>query len=331
MMQVRSDLLEAFWVEWFGPEPRELGDPVRWIAPNPADLLELAPESQGPVFMSVNYYEAPNTVSSIDKLFFDFDHEDLNLAWEDARVFAHRLRTYYGIEPLLCFSGRKGYHLYAFLERPIGRDLSPDHLKAIYDRLQRMLIGRGEYPTLDRAVLGDVKRLARVPYTRHEKSGELCVPVDMERRPVLLLPGFKQAYREHGVPYSLTVQAARQITEEILDKSTKRRRMPSQRRRLEGMRPCIAAAINSSHMDHKMRVAVAAELHADGWSEPRIIDAFRGQGDFNPKVTAYQVRSVIRGGIKPFRCSTIQGLGGCLGDSCSIYRWRKRKGGEKNW
>jgi len=79
-----------------------------------------------------------------------------------------------------------------------------------------------------------------------------------------------------------------------------------------------------SNLDHKLRVALAAELHAEGWSESRIVDAFSGLSDFNQKVTAYQVRSVIRGGIKPFRCATIRDLGGCLGSSCSIYKRRRR-------
>ena len=322
MCEVKPELLEEFWADWFGPgEHREIGNPSRYLAENPLDLITFARESPGPVFMSVNYYGAPNTVKRISALFYDFDcKEDIDRAWAEASDFAGRLRRFYGIEPLVCFSGSKGYHVYAFLEEPISLDSSQEHLKAIYGALQRMLLGNSKYETLDRAVLGDVKRLARVPYTRHEKSGQICQPVDALRRPVLLMPRFRDAYRKHGVSWELCRMAAEKVNEKALRRTPLKSRRVQKRR---GVRPCLRAALERSEVDHKTRVAIVAELKAEGEGPGQIVDAFSGMRDFDRRRTEYQVGQVLKGNYSPFKCSTIQSLGGCLGSECEIYRRRR--------
>lgn len=317
-----STLIQDFLVEWFGSEPRELGTPSRWLVSEPSELIKLASESISPLYMSVNYYSARDTVSRLDKLFFDFDSQDLSLAWKEVVDFSDNMNRFYGLKPLIAFSGRKGYHSYLFFQHPFGWDLSQRHLKAIYSELQAMLLYGLEYETLDHAVIGDIKRLARVPFSRHEKSGELCQPLDMSRSPVLLQPGFKQAFREHGIGMDLIKKALNRVNDEILDKAfpKPRRRRPTYDDRI---RPCIEAALGSSHVEHKLRIAVVAELRAHGWGEARIVDAFSGLGDFDRKKTARYVKHALKKGYKPFRCSTIQILGGCLGTECRFYRRRR--------
>lgn len=323
-----ADYVSGFWAEWFGPEPRELGDPKRWLAETPEDLQEFIASNNPPVFMSVNYYNERNRVSRISDLFFDFDYkDDLSVAWEDARIFARRLESYYDIKSLLCFSGNKGYHLHVFLDTPIGYNLSQRHLKQLYERLQVMLLGRGQYPSLDMHVVGDVKRLARVPYTRHEKSGEYCQPVDVNQRPVLLMPGFKYVLREHGVTHDLVVKAASQIFDGENEKLRPKKVHPKRPKTFDnGLRPCIEAVIQAGNIhtpDHKMKVAAVAEMSAHGWSAERIISAFSSMADFDRKTTETQVRHALKRGYKPFKCSTIQRLGGCVGSECPYYRRRR--------
>lgn len=318
-------LLSEFLVEWFGNEGRELGDPSRHYTEDPKDLVEFTLTSKGPVFMSTNYYKGPDQVSKLDRLFYDFDSPDLDQAWRDAHDFAQRLKKFYNVTPLLTFSGRKGYHAHVFLQSPLGWELSQKHLKDLYNRLQLMLLGHSDrYETLDKAVLGDMKRLARVPYSLHEKSGEFCVPMDMKRRPVTLTPGFKAVYREHGLPLQLVEKAVKQVNDEIFQRSRPKRRSPRQYEKgLIHIRPCIEASLNGVSLDHKIRVAAVAELHAKGWGPHRIVQAFSSLSDFDQRKTEYFVKHAIRKGYSPFRCDTIQTLGGCLGSSCPIYRRRR--------
>jgi DNA primase large subunit len=73
-----------------------------------------------------------------------------------------------------------------------------------------------------------------------------------------------------------------------------------------------------------MKLATVAELNANGWGPDRIIGAFRGMSGFDERKTTYFARHAIRTGYKPFRCTKIQEIGGCLGSECSIYRSKNR-------
>jgi len=329
MLALQPSLKEQFMREWFGPEPRELGDPARFYAESPDALLDFIRDADGkaPIFQSVNHYSAPNTVSTLDKLFFDFDSKsDIDKAWAEAWDFADRLRQFYEVGALLVFSGSKGFHLYAWLRRPVGRVLSQQHLKALYGELQRMILGNTAYETLDRAVLGDVKRLARVPYSTHQGSGQLCVPVDHARRPVLIMSGFTAVYREHGIPEKVVETAARHVTDAILDEERRRRLAERRPRRFSDdgtLRPCMAEIMKARSVHdpaHKLMGALVLELKFRlGWNKERIVAAFSHMLDYEPSETKRQVDSWWD--KMPFRCPTIELLGGCL-DNCPLKRRR---------
>ncbi len=51
--------------------------------------------------------------------------------------------------------------------------------------LQRRLLLGFKAETLDHSPIGDIKRLARAPFSFHEKTGSLCCPVDSERKPII--------------------------------------------------------------------------------------------------------------------------------------------------
>jgi DNA primase large subunit len=68
-----------------------------------------------------------------------------------------------------------------------------------------------------------------------------------------------------------------------------------------------------------MRLAVAREFLAAGYSVDEVVQLFKGQADFNPDKTRYYVEHAARNPAKPFRCETIRRLGFCL-PSCG--RWR---------
>jgi hypothetical protein len=280
---------------------------VDWIKENEA--------AGRPSYASVQPYHAYEEPLCIEKTFYDFDcKEDRERAGDDAHDFARRLRRFYGVEPLIAFSGNKGYPVYPFLEEPFGMGLSKPMLKAVYGWLQKMLLGNAKYETLGSSVLGDIAQLARVPYTHHEKTGRLCRPIDFRDL---------SHYREHGVTLDLCGRALNAVEEEKRE-TPRPTPGPPQPRSYDGpLRPCIQDALSRSHLSHKMRIALAAELHADGWGVSRIVDAFAGFADFDRRTTEYQVLHIVKGGYSPFKCSTIQNLGECLLEKCPIYR-RKR-------
>ena len=132
------------------------GNPRRDFKANAREFVDWFKENEAagrPSYASVQPYHAYEEPLCIEKTFYDFDcKEDRERAGDDAHDFARRLRRFYGVEPLIAFSGNKGYHVYPFLEEPFRMGLSKPMLKAVYGWLQRMLLGNAKYETLDSSV-----------------------------------------------------------------------------------------------------------------------------------------------------------------------------------
>lgn len=314
---------------WFGDHAgREAGNPHRTFLEHGNQFIPYVQEcvAQGtPIYLSVQPYCGPNQVYGLEKLFFDFDSKEdppnLDLAWDEAYHFVDALHKYYGVRSLPIYSGRRGYHVHVWLWQTIEiRSTQEVWAKAIYKTLQDKLLKGLRYGTLDPEVLGDIKRLARVPYTIHEKSGQLCIPLTEKREKLWLLGNSLEDYRRKGIGQDLfqavvkEVQAEERIRAKIQAFQKTRNEKPR-----KGVRPCIEAALHSPNITHKMRVCIVAEYLRAGLSQGEIERLFMTRQDYDSKRAEYQVNHVIKGGYSPFRCSTIQTLGFCL-PSCSKRR-----------
>jgi len=314
-----------FLEEWFGIYAgRELGDPQRFFTDryeNLIDFVEKCKAEKKPCYMSVQPYFKRDWVYGLEKLFFDFDSKkDTSKAWKEAEAFAENLIEYYKILPFITFSGAKGYHVYVFLKNTVA---FPNHraelVKKVYEMLQRKLLKGLNFETLDQSVIGDLKRLARIPYSTHEKTGKLCHPLTLTHQ--FFDPKSLEIYREHGLDTSLI----REVIKEITSREKIQRSRPA-RSKIHAsnykVRPCILEALKhplEDHGGHKMRLAIAIEFLHKGLPVDQIVDLFQNQADFNRERSRYYVEDAKRKGYKPFRCSTIRKLGFCLGESCPFY------------
>jgi hypothetical protein len=265
-------------------------------------------------------------------LFFDFDcKEDLNKAWTEARTFADVISKYYKTKPLIAFSGNKGYHVYIFLENVLTLPTwSLAFVKQIYETLQNKLLRGLKFETLDPVVVGDIKRLARIPYTVHEESNKLCVPLTTAHQFMELQT--LDIFRESGLNTDILNSVCQEVEsqnylEQILAKSRVKHTIKFNTN--HRIRPCIETAVGlplHNGTGHKMRIAIVAEYSNKDASLDQIVDLFRTQIDFGDgSKTRYYVQNLIRKKYKPFKCKTIQELGFCLGNSCPTY---KRIGGK---
>ena len=326
---------EEFITEWFGIPGREglIGNPekqrpYRIFLNDPSEFLKYVEEREKlgePCYLSVQRFKARNQVCAIEKIYFDFDcREDTSNAWREALDFAEKAIRFYHVLPLICFSGGKGYNVYCFLQKPL--EFNPENeefAKQVYSTLQDMLLKGCKYETLDHGVIGDIKRLSRVPFTRHQITRKTCKPVSLTHR--FLEKIDPEAYREYGIPESMIQRAIRKIEEE---KRKKKRRKSNFDGKNSKVRPCILEALKQPLEDkegHLMRLAIAVEFLNKGYSVDQVVDLFRSQGDFSERKTRYYVEDAKRKGYRPFRCSKIMKLGFCLGDSCKIYRRRRVK------
>jgi len=328
--------MNDFFRDWFG-SGRGVGNPTRsYIGDSDAFIAWIQENEKRGIcsYASVQPFKAYEDPSYIEKLFYDFDcKEDPEKAGIEARRFAHRLRKFYDVDPILVFSGNKGFHVYVFLQAPFGRGIEKETLRDIYKKLMLMLIGKSKYLTLDSSVIGDIKQLARIPYTHHEKTGTICHPVK-DHQPLEYTPGLLDHYRRSGLSLEFCKQGVYKLAEtKKEEEQRKATRRPGRRNYPPSIRPCIARGLETQlrhEAGHKMRVAIVAELNANGWGANRIIGALSNTiSDYDEKKTRYYVTDIIKKGYKPSKCETIMILDYCIDSECRIFRSRKKRGRER--
>lgn len=319
-----KSVIQEFWREWFSAYlGREVfQDNNRLFIDHSTVFLkyiQYCTQKQSPCWMTVQPFRKRNDVAAITKLYFDFDCEhDLRKAWVEAVAFALNVKQYYNVESLLCFSGNKGYNVYIWLINPVEfSSEQQDIAKQFYKTAQTKILKGATYETLDQNVLGDIKRFSRVPYSIHNKSSNLCVPVSLDHTPLLVLQ--LDGYRRDGLNNAFTKLCLKQA---VRKRGFKRLRFFDEN--IRNIRPCIQKALNKpleAQGGHKMRIAIATEFLSKGYSISEVTDLFRGQPDFeNGEKCRYYVEDIAKRGYKPFKCKTIRQLGFCLGEACPIFR-----------
>jgi hypothetical protein len=300
---------EQFWVDWFGLEGREVGDPYRSFCPSSETFLQFVDRCQAtraPCYLSVNSYRDRDRVAGLEKLFFDFDCvDDPDRAFAEAADFAHQLDTHCRVAPLLVFSGRKGYHVYAYLWNTVTFDAQREAFaKAVYRRIADLLLNGLTYTTLDRQSLGDVKRLARVPYTTHPGSGQQCHPVDSLGKWLPPMSINLAAYQRYGLDDVIFESAVTQVRRQD------RRRRWVRTPRVERVRPKVLALIErglAGKGHHHENLVILFGLINAGYPDDNIHAVFqRIFGEhYDAATTQYNLDYARRRGYRPFRLENI--------------------------
>ena len=106
-----------------------------------------------------------------NRIFFDFDSEDLESTRKDALEVISRLIAF-SIDPKnvqVCFSGQKGFSVSV----KIDKFLNPDQLKVLTSKIAEGI------ETYD-PIVYDNQRIIRLPGTKHQKSGLYKLPLETE-------------------------------------------------------------------------------------------------------------------------------------------------------
>ncbi|MCW3983778.1 MAG: hypothetical protein NWE96_07255 [Candidatus Bathyarchaeota archaeon] len=308
--------VQGFWRSWFEVPNygREVFNGDRSFLTSSVafeEYIAWCMRNRAPAWMSVQPFNGRNMVSCVEKLFFDFDSKDLSLAWKEANTLATVLQESYGVKPLVCFSGSKGYHVYVWLQKTEHFD-SAQTTKVFYKTAQELLLKGLSFQTLDSQVLGDIKRLARVPYTLHEKSLKPCTPVNMERKSLSL--NSITLFKEQGLAEDFCG-----LCQSNIQQQTRRHAYRYNSTRHGQIRPCIDAALCadlSGAAGHSMRIAIATEFLNRGFSAEQTAELFRNQTDYSFEKSLYYIRDISTRTYRPYKCATIRKLGFCL-KNCS--------------
>lgn len=286
-------------------------------------LTKLVEDGAPGLYISVNPYDpATMEIRAIERLYFDFDcKEKVRYAFDDCMSFCKKLLEYYNVSPLVFFSGSKGYAVYVFLQEPI---VGPEQeLKELYEELQTMLVKPDSYQWLDPQPFGDLKRVSRVPFSVHQKSKELCVPVNVaEQPPAPYKPdvGFVEIHRQYGLSSTVVNAARRNIANNKLKQKT------HSDRTFNGYgepRPCLIDVMMSpvfpkvkkGYDGHNLLVSAIVEYFYNGYSKEQILELLRNKKDFNYDQSSKFV-NYITSKYLPRKCATIDAYGGCVSNVC---------------
>jgi len=246
---------------------------------------------------------------------------------KDVRRFVKNLRPI----PFIVKT-RKGFHVYMFLRR--AYTFNPKHrvlVKKLYKELQEYYI-RGEYPMMDERILGDISRMARVPLTAHEKTGEICQVMDRNLNPTKIRS--LEFYRTYGIP------------ESIVEKTMKTVRLKERKKREEEMRevkeveqtfsgggkfkgeirPCFKHVMKIGEASHDQRLAWISEAYHSGYNtKAKLLELCRiTWKDYKEQKSMEQINDYFkheRWKWKPYRCETIQQKGWCIEKDCPFYKY----------
>jgi len=217
------------------------------------------------------------------------------------------------------WTGFKGYRLCVWLPRLLPAD------RIILEKIQRWL-AKGLDEWLDTQVVGDVKRLFRVPYSINPKSGERAAVVDHMLQS--LSPQEAAEHLQSLKPLDARVleRIRRETALETFAKELERARevkapkgvRQDVRRLPRWVEALVEHLQQTGELCHAARVALARWLYFVGYSRDEIIEVFRAAADFNEKKTVYHVDYEIRRmgeecrawqpdkcKEKPWRCATV--------------------------
>jgi len=284
------------------------------------------------VFVAV-YSDEQIEKQMVDTIFIDIDDKDLGKAHdklvkvlgklEVAGVDIGRLRVY--------FSGGKGFHVFLDFEPVfLPRFLS---FRSVCIRLLREI---GIADLIDTRVVGDWRRVSRIPYTINSKRNLYCYPVD----PTETLHNIiEMARKPRARRIRVDRRNCRPIRQMIIDiirsygRTYKRTAHTVIKKRKKGfvLPPCVShwlAELGKTHeLDHYARLNLAIFLIRHGWSVDDIVSVFSIANDFDEARTRYQIEYAKSRDLLMWSCHKLIDLGLCPCPKVCAYG-PKSSGGE---
>lgn len=261
-----------------------------------SEILEFVEQHLGieNIGMSVSTYK--DGVPYLLFLPFDFDSGDLKESWEDAKKLYNYLIKY-GYGAYLNYSGRRGFHVFI----PTKPQLYTRRQIRLAQLFFKELL---DLKTLDIQILGDIRRLMRIPGT-YNINGNIC----------------KTLSSDDGRSLDLNDIVADRIpnSEEFKVNEV-----------LTGYHdyPCIEQYIrdkdywHKNHPRHKfepvqlIRYTWVIIRNSQGYTEDEMIEEAKeiDWDDYEEDKTRYQIEHIVGGAYVPPSCKTLRDLGYCIQD-----------------
>jgi hypothetical protein len=365
--------------ELFGQFPRRVGVPRQWWIFSEGEFDVYTSTVQGvknvyaavarrplggKLLMDKVHYDLDSTAKDVNGDWRMFGSQDLNDAEAvermrsdedvaegilgDVCADARRIATLSREDdvPIVGVFSGFGIHVYQLFQERADPDLAVETTAKKY-------IDEASLRTYDRRIVGEVKRIMRVPNAeRVTDDGQRCnivtIPLsatELENvTPEWLIDNsYEQRVIEPQFPYRPPLE----VHEDYVDARNASTGDPLLQREvgdsveLDGVleyiltqylkMPCMYERIQQQNPDHKVRMNSAVLMFNAGLSVDEVHDLFARIGwfDYNPKVTRPQLEQIYRERYTEMSCATLRQKGFCTRmddpESCEAYGWKGRK------
>jgi DNA primase large subunit len=251
-------------------------------------------------------YEISNQL--VTELFYDIDvdHVDTRrVTLDDQRKImidinrADVVELIVQLEPIISkvrtlYSGRRGVHLHIDLYpvRVVDLRRASEHVAELF----------GIIDVVDKQVLGDWRRVARVPYTYHKLTGQECVLLN-PTTDAELMKTFSELLHEKFASKTCSYTVP----------------MPSETREVATVLgeppPCISYLLGQlsagQNLSHQARLHLGVYLLRIGLKPDEAAILFKPSPDFNYKISCYQLRWLYEHNYKMYSCEKAKQYGLC--------------------
>ena len=255
---------------------------------------------------------------------FDFDSPNLRTAWDDSSKLFNFLSKQ-GYEVMINFTGSKGFHV---LVKVIPKAYTKNQIRFMQKFMKRYL----KLETCDDQIMGDVRRLIRIPGTYH-MNGCLCKTICINKGKLLDISKFT----------TVDITSLQSISKNIPIKT--------EELKVKHDYPCVEFYVrnkaywiknhprNSFEPAHKIRFAWAILRIAEKMTDDEIVNLAKSIGwwDFDEYKMRYQLYQIRNMGYINVSCNTLKSDGYCTIVNCPhlpwkaipINKWRKNEKAKK--
>jgi len=305
--------VEFFLEEWFADGEHQFGQYRNQSYNNTEEYKLFITKCRAggePCFHSIQ------PMLKITKLFYEFDTKEeiesprydspeLDVVWVQTLILAKTIEKN-GMTPLIFYSGRRGYHVYAYVGE---MSFKPENEKMARKAYKKLLFGLitdfDLYPDIDRLPT-HINALSRVPFSFHQKTGNQIIPINMSRKPYMPdILNFK-------TPPKSTSYLINMLSESVIRNKTSKPKQIGD----WTIRECVLNAQKTGA--HYGRLAFLSEAIWSGMSDENIHESFLFFEDYDEYKTQYQIncsRRKFEDGLRPPSCATLKQWGIC-DESC---------------
>ncbi len=310
-------MIDSLTLQLFGQFPREVANPSRVVVGNMKRFNNFLILTEGAYDCYTSVYPLSG---EIDKIFYDLDGHARAL--EDAKhIYKHLTADGHIVVPVA--SGKKGIHIYVLLDSQHYKKGKERLTNAAYQILYSVFGDEYSKTTADPHVIGDVRRITRIPNTRRPpNNNSWCTWLPPEFIDFTWLDVINWCKMPHDfgrvpLPTKTLDDFPEMDISRLMGSDIQEDTLPEPRSSniflKSHLRPCLYRAITQRHPRHHTRVASSVDL-LKFWSPRDICNMYESLNwvDWDGAETLKQISSCRH--LRSFGCKKLISYDLCLVD-----------------